>query len=99
MFQVCNTTNLTLMFEPNQCKNFHVLPINDFYAVNFTEYKKFFEPEYADEVMHQLKYSVITHLWNAFSAGISLTIDSKAAYIDIAKIYCPKTVAASKDYF
>lgn len=88
---ICNTQNTTKMTRSN-CFGFHVLPIKDCYSISWPEYKKFFKEEYLNETMERINRSLIVHVWNKFSASRELSVDSKVAYIELAKQYCPKVI-------
>lgn len=93
----CGTDSVKKMIEENQCQfNFTVLPVKTCYAVFYDNHKMFFEEQALDEVMSRLSDSIVVHVWNALSAHIALTRNSNVSYVNLAKKYCPKTIAASE---
>jgi hypothetical protein len=43
--------------------------------------------------------SFFFHVWNKMSAGYQMTFESKSAYVEYAKKYCPKTYQTLVKYF
>lgn len=74
------------------------MPIETFYAISGPEYGKLFKEEFLDETMDRLKNSVITHVWNKLSGSMPLSLDSNAAYMNLAREKCPRVVKASQAF-
>lgn len=84
------------MIHGNQCSyNFRVLPVESFYSIHYLEAKKFFNATFMDEINSRLKNAVVVHMWNALTDKVALTRDSNAPYVQLAKFYCPRTIASS----
>lgn len=96
--KVCKTNNNLEMFG-ERCLGFQVLPQKYCYAIAYPEYAKFFEEGYLKEVMERLEDSIIAHVWNKLSESTKLSVNSSAAYIHLAKQYCPKVIEACGEYF
>lgn len=84
------------MISSKQCGNFRVLPIESCYSIRWPEHIKFFKEEFLNETMERLSDSIIAHVWNKHSAATSLNINSKVAYIELAKKFCPRVIKASE---
>lgn len=86
------------MISTGHCGPFRVLPVDQCYAINWNDYHKFFDPNFASKTLNLLKDSLITHFWNKFTSKLKLTVDSNGAYIQLARRYCPKVIEASTDF-
>jgi lactosylceramide 4-alpha-galactosyltransferase len=93
--KLCDTVDVPKMIAMKHCKTFKVLPIESCYSVGWPEYIKFFKEEFLSETMSRLNESLITHVWNKYSAGTKLNLEANVAYIHLAKKYCPKVVRTS----
>lgn len=97
--RICGTNEIMEIVEIFPCLfNFKVLPIETAYNIRWAEMHKFFDDKFTDEVFDRLQSSVITHLWNSGSANRILDRDSDAPYVQLAKNYCPHTIAASFEF-
>lgn len=96
--RVCKT-NDNLEMVGARCLGFQVLPQKYCYAISYPEYAKFFQEGYLNEVMDRIEDSIIAHVWNKLSEGTKLSVNSTAAYIHLAKQYCPKVIEACGEYF
>lgn len=94
--KICNTKDIQKMVSSNVCRNFHVLPVESCYSINWHDWRMFFTEANLTETMSRLNTSVIAHMWNNKSWEERLTTDMHVAYIELAKKYCPRTVAASE---
>lgn len=83
------------MIDLKSCGGFHVKPVEEFYAITFQEHYKFFGPRYVDETLGRIAGSSVAHIWNKLNAKIPLSVDTEAAYIHIAKKFCPLVLQAS----
>lgn len=96
---ICGCNEIFSMIHKSKCQhNFKVLPTKMCYDINYYEMEMFFNKKYEKEVFERIKESVITHVWNAVSYKLPLTKNSDVAYAKIAKQYCPKTIASSKEF-
>lgn len=82
-----------------RCQGFQVLPTQYCYAIPYPEYLKFFQEAYLQEVIEKLGDSIIAHVWNKLSETTELSVNSPAAYMHLAKQYCPKVIAACGEFF
>jgi hypothetical protein len=79
-----------------QCANYTILPVSKCFAVGAFSWEWFFKEEFADQVFERLNtsQSFFAHLHNKmgdfYHTHYALKFDSKAAYITLAKQYCPK---------
>lgn len=97
--KICGSDDVkSIIFRDNCQFNFRVAPMETFYNIEYYEYQKFFEEAYTDEVVDRLEESVVAHVWNTVSKTIKLNRDSKAPYVQLAKTYCPNTVAANYEF-
>lgn len=96
--RVCKTDNISEMFG-DRCLGFQVLPQKYCYAISYPEYLKFFDGGYLKEVLEKIEDSIIAHVWNKLSESTKLSVNSSAAYIHLAKQYCPKVIEACGEYF
>ena len=94
----CNTTENSKMLS-ERCSGFQVLPTKYCYEIKYHERTKFFEERYLEEVLKRIEDSIIVHVWNKLSYSIKLSVNSTAAYIHLAKKYCPKVIEACGEYF
>ncbi|KAH8377518.1 hypothetical protein KR093_005793 [Drosophila rubida] len=100
MTQICGTDDVTVMQKNRHlCQGVKVFNYKAFFEIQAFHWTHFFEPKYTNKTMRRLKNSYIAHLWNSFSFRRSLRVDSKAAYIQLAALHCPRVLAATKVYF
>ncbi|XP_070505104.1 lactosylceramide 4-alpha-galactosyltransferase-like [Chironomus tepperi] len=98
LYEICKSKDIQRMIYENICPNFKVLPVEDCYDIGWQELRKFFEPAYLNETLGRISDALITHVWNKDSARIPLTKDTDAAYIHLARKYCPKTLEACDSF-
>lgn len=61
-------------------------------------FTKFYEPEFYSEIFDRIKQvgGYFIHIWNKMlefnNKQYKLDYDSKAAYVELAKVYCPRVV-------
>lgn len=85
---------------PEKCWGYKVFPLNEFYAVHYSAWEAFFNPNYTNEVLALSQNSTGIHVWNKLSFGDKLNKSGpKTAYGAIAEKNCPKVYGASGDYF
>lgn len=94
----CQTNKIKEM-SAEKCNGFRVLPISSCYEINYNNYTMLFNETISHEVLESLKPSIITHIWNKISESTKLLVNSKAAYIHLAKRHCPKVFATCHTYF
>lgn len=95
----CGTNKTAEMIEKGDCEGFHVLPNNFCYPITGLLWEKFFKEEFREKALKAVKNSVVVHFWNNLSKKTPLRVDSKAAYITLAKQFCPKVMAGCEDFF
>lgn len=95
----CRETNVAKILKTGSCNGLHVLGKEVCYEISYPSFKMFFDPQYADEVMKRTNKSLITHYWNFLSKNTKLLKNSTAAYIILAKKFCPKVYEATGEYF
>ncbi|CRL02182.1 CLUMA_CG015717, isoform A [Clunio marinus] len=96
---LCNTKNTNEMVAKEDCKGFHVLPQNFCYPVTFSDYNQLMNDSMADSIMKIVEQSLTVHFWNAKTKRIKLKKTQKAAYIQLAKQFCPKVMTIDSEYF
>lgn len=94
--KLCDTGDVLKMIAKKSCRNFHVLPIETFYAIQGPDYFRFFEEKFLNRSLEVLEESTVAHFWNKNSASTPLKVDDNVAYIHLAKKFCPKVLKASK---
>lgn len=83
------------MNDAGQCGNISVLANQECFMIMYKEFHKFYEEQFKNEV-----FEIITkvrgffiHIWNKMLAfndkKYKLDYESKAAYMELAKVYCP----------
>lgn len=96
---LCNMTNMNDIMKKRSCHDFHFLSSEDCYEIYYHEWRKFFEPNSADEVMTRTKNSSIVHFWHYLSKSKKINKTSDVAYIRMAKMYCPLTLQNTLNLF
>lgn len=96
--EMCKTYDPKLMHRP-QCNGFEVYPTEDCYSVDYSIWGEFFDEKNCQKSLDATKDSFAIHFWNFLSRSEPLPKNKKAAYIEIAKQYCPKVFAASGEFF
>jgi hypothetical protein len=91
---VCNVTTLN-----SSCENFTLWPRERCFPILFNEFSKFYDENSAGEVLDKIAAagSFFIHIWNKMlnfhNKTYELSHDSKSAYMELARSYCPLTVA------
>lgn len=98
IWEMCNTTKLEELTR-ERCQGFSVLPTEQCYAIDHTEWKKMVEEQHLAEFMDQTKNSFAVHFWGLFINGYKINIKSKSGYATKARQYCPRVFATLKDKF
>lgn len=65
------------------------------YPIFWSDYEKYFQEKFLNETMSKLENSLIAHVWNKLSSGVTLTQSSNVPYIKLAEKYCPRVLEAS----
>lgn len=87
------------------CGNFTTVPTNKCYEVAYPEWYKFYEDQSAAEILNRLRKakSYFVHLYNKmeFFQNKTYQIDhnSKSAYMQLARRFCPKVFETLERYF
>jgi lactosylceramide 4-alpha-galactosyltransferase len=99
--QRCKMDSTLEIMKIRNCNGLQVLDTKYCYAVGYLEYRKFYDPKYADEVMTRTNESLVTHFWNFMTKNkpIRLSKNLPSAYILKARQFCPKVLKATKKYF
>lgn len=69
------------------------------FPVGASKFTRFYEEDFADDVLKSLANSgsYFVHIYNKqldfYHKTFDVSPDSKAAYIQVAKVYCPRTFA------
>lgn len=96
---LCNITDVEEIMRIGSCQDFHFLPSSDCYEISVREWRKFFKPQSADEVMMRTRNSSIVHFWNNLSKKLKIHKTSDTAYIRMAKMHCPLTLQNTVNFF
>lgn len=96
--QKCET-NDTSMMTRERCHGFLVLKPSSVYAVDYTEWKDFFDERRTSHVLKVTNDSIAVHVWNKKSASKSIRVGSNIAYGLLANIYCPRVYGSCGKYF
>lgn len=97
--KLCQVIDLTKMTDLKDCQGFHVLKREFCYPIIADEWKLLWDENKVEDVMDQVKNSLVVHFWNSRSKHKKLKKSSKAAYISLAKQFCPKVMASRQGYF
>lgn len=96
--RICGSSYVMPILMGKKCQyNFKLLPVELVFNIVSYEKHKFFDEAYAEEVMERLSQSVVAHVWHTSERWVDkvLTRDSKAPYVQLAKKYCPRSLASS----
>lgn len=99
LIESCKTNKSAEMIQLGDCEGFHVLPNKLCYPITGLSWKMFFNEQYTEQALRAVEDSVVVHFWNNISKKTPLKVDSNAAYVVLAKQFCPKTFAGSGDSF
>lgn len=78
---------------------FTKLPINDLYAIHYTEWEKLFDVAQTEMVLNRTRDSIGVHFWNKFSFNRTVSVGADVAYGRLAAEYCPKVYRTCGEYF
>jgi Alpha 1,4-glycosyltransferase conserved region len=99
----CNGTKLE-WGEGGYCGKLRAFPHPKCFPQGIGDWEKFYLEEFAKDVKDTITRNgaYFSHIWNKMLAfnqkKYELSHDSKAAYIELAKVYCPR-VLATRNYF
>jgi lactosylceramide 4-alpha-galactosyltransferase len=97
--QLCNTTNTLEMVLKGNCKSFHVLSKKMCYPIGGMESSRLFSDSEATKTMKAVQDSLVVHFWNSATKNWKLWKTQKAAYIQLARQFCPKVMAIKGESF
>lgn len=87
------------------CGNFTVLPRDKCYPITYGEWKKIYEENFKEETLKKLfsKEAYFLHIWNKMqdfgNKHFQLLFNSDSAYMQLAKVYCPRTYESLVKFF
>lgn len=99
LIESCKTNKSSEMIKQGDCEGFHVLPNKFCYPITGVFWYRFFKKRFSEKALRAVKESVVVHFWNNLSKKTHLKVDSNAAYVVLAKQFCPKVMATCKDSF
>ncbi|KAG5669155.1 hypothetical protein PVAND_017050 [Polypedilum vanderplanki] len=89
----CEGTNFNIT-QDEQCENVTLWAQKRCFPIFYSGYWKYYLEKDMKEVLEKILLDgiIFAHLWNHLTIGQNyhLTKKSKAAYIELAKVYCPK---------
>lgn len=91
--------NVTMMVQKKECEGFHVHPQKVCYPIPFQSWQHFMDEKFANDVMEKTRDSMVVHFWNKLSHVKKIKMDSNAAYIQLARKFCPITMENLRDFF
>lgn len=97
--KLCRTEDMTEIMNMKFCENFNVLDLPLCYEIGYYEWKKFFDDNAAVEVYERVSQSLVVHFWHKESQTTKARVDGGAAYVILAKKFCPKVIASCGEYF
>lgn len=96
---LCNTNQTLEMLHKGNCKSFHVMRKETCYPVGGMQASQLFTDSLGPKTMEVVKDSLVVHFWNSATKGWKLKKSQSAAYIQLAKEFCPKVMAQEGDDF
>ncbi|KAH8381771.1 hypothetical protein KR009_000050, partial [Drosophila setifemur] len=98
--KLCGTEDIALMqSNRRRCLGLRIFGTEAFYAVSYSKWKDFFDPEKLEETMVLIKDSFLVHLWNHFSSDLLIKLGTRSAYSTLAEKNCPKAFRAAGEFF
>ena len=100
----CKDKKLDLTKEET-CGAMTLLPTEKCFPFIYSGFTKFYKEENANEVFDRIKTrgSYFAHIWNRMLSTLNETLlmhrTSKTAYVELAKVYCPRVFDTVEDYF
>lgn len=96
---LCKTNSMDEIIKKKTCNGFNYFNSSSCYEIKYNEWSKLMEAKYSDEVMQRVNDSIVVHFWNHVTKTVQLSVSSPAAYIKLAKQFCPKVIDASVEIF
>lgn len=97
--QLCQTNKTQEMIAKTSCDGFHLLPSRFCYPVTGVNWLQLFNETYAEFAMKSFQDSIVVHFWNNLSKKTELRINSTAAYVQLAKRFCPRVAETCGEFF
>jgi lactosylceramide 4-alpha-galactosyltransferase len=97
--ELCQTNITAEMVEKKDCQGFHVMSRISCYAITGFDWMQLFNETIDQETRDMVKDSVYVHFWNNLSKKYQLRANSSSIYTQMARKYCPKTIASCGEYF
>ncbi|PSN40790.1 hypothetical protein C0J52_07183 [Blattella germanica] len=98
MGSICGNTEIQLMTK-EECLGFTVHPPEVFYNIAYTRNKLFFNANYSNTIMQELKGSFAVHLWNKYTSSLNITVGSNQPYGLLAEEFCPRVYSNCGNIF
>lgn len=96
---LCKTNVTKEIIAKGNCEGFHVLPNKSCYPITGLSWAKFFNETLSKYVMQKVEEALVVHFWNNLSKHTQLSVNSSAAYVQLAKQFCPKVISSCGDFF
>lgn len=80
------------------CDGFQLYPRSTFYAVSWSTWTWFFNPDFTNHTLELTKNSTLIHVWNDMSKKTRVKIGEGTAYEVVANKNCPKTYFSRINY-
>lgn len=96
---LCKTNITKEMSAKGSCDGFHVLPKELCYPISGLSWAKFFNETMSDYAMQKVDNAIAVHFWNNLSKHEKLSVNSSAAYVQLAKQFCPKVISSCGEFF
>jgi len=90
--RMCETNSTYEMVDLGECGGFHIYPYTLCTPVTGSIWFQLFYPRYLKKAMRKVNESIVVHFSNSLSKFHLLRVDSKVAYVELAKQFCPKSV-------
>lgn len=97
--ELCQTNETSKMVAKQHCKGFHVLSKSNCYPITGLLWERLFNETFSEKAMEASKDSIVVHFWNNLSKHYELRVNSTAAYIQLARLHCPKVIATCGEFF
>jgi hypothetical protein len=88
-----------------KCDEFTIMPTNKCYPIGYPEFSMFYTDDGVKKALTRIQQSepYFIHIWNKMqefgNKNYKLTFDSSAAYVEMAKVLCPKVMGTVEKYF
>lgn len=92
--KICETDNVAEIVKKKNCNGFNIMDSSQCYKIPYGEWFKFAEEEHAAETMSRIEESLVVDVWKGLWHNKQLDVSSSAAYIQLAKQFCPKVVSS-----